>query len=73
MHHYLRLLKPVLDYSEEEKAELTEVMAQAPGVIRIKLVERHIKGGYATTMDFERESLESLIEYVAANGLQSVF
>ena len=48
-------------------------MANAPGVERVKLVERHAKGGYAVTPDVARESLDSLVEYLPANGLQSMF
>jgi len=73
MHLYLRLLKPVLNYTEEEKAAVTRVMGSAPGVERVKLVERHPKGGYAVTVDITRESLDALVEYLPANGLQSVF
>jgi predicted transcriptional regulator len=73
MHLYLRLLKPVLSYTEEEKAGVAAVVSAAPGVERVKLVERHVKGGYAVTVDVARESLDSLIEYLPANGLQSVF
>lgn len=73
MHLYLRLLKPVLSYTEEEKVTLVTIMASAPGVERIKLVERHTKGGYAVTLDVARESLDALAEYLSANGLQSVF
>lgn len=73
MHLYLRLLKPALIYSAEEKVALASVMANAPGVERVKLVERHAKGGYAVNLDVTRESLDALVEYLPANGLQSVF
>jgi hypothetical protein len=69
----LRLLKPELCYSNEEAQDLAKVMSGAPGVERVKLVERHAKGGYAVTLDIDRESLDSLIEYLPANGLQSVW
>jgi len=73
MHLYLRLLKPVLSYTEEEKLALAGVMASAPGVEQVKLVERHAKGGYAVTLDIARESVDALVEYLPANGLQPVF
>jgi hypothetical protein len=73
MHLYLRLLKPELDYTQAEQLEVTQVLSRAPGVAQVKLVERHHKGGYAATLDAERDSFDELIEYLVSNRLQSVF
>jgi len=75
MHLYLRLLKSssAESYSVQEEQSLRKVLAEAPGVERVKLVERHIKGGYAVTLDVVKESLDQLIEYLPAHDLRSVF
>ncbi len=57
MHLYTQIMKRELDYSEGEWSGLCDQLGACPGVMRVKLVERHRKGGYAATMEVDRETL----------------
>lgn len=73
MHLYLRLLSETgVAASPEDARRLWDLLASAPAVNRIKGIELHPKGGYRVQLDVERELLDSLIEFLSANGLMSV-
>lgn len=61
MHLYTRIMKREHDYSEGEWWGLCDFLGTCPVVERVKLIERHVKGGYAATMDVDRERLDDFI------------
>ena len=75
MYFYLRLLKKKEreSYTVEEGRCLCELLRAAPGVNKVKSIERHPKGGYTVILDVSQESLYDLIEYVSTHGYQPVF
>ena len=70
MHMYLRLLRQAGNetYSDAEAREVLECISAAPGVEKVKKVSRHLKGGYAVTVEAAKESADALIEHVSARG-----
>lgn len=67
---YLRLLKSDLPDSEAQRLAIQRIVAGAPGVIELKTIEPHPKGGYAVICDIEPSAMDDVIEYLAAQGVR---
>ena len=74
MHLYLRLMKrsDANTYSESEQETLRSFLLSGPGVLSVKTIERHLKGGYAVALDVEANAPGPLSEYVSSNDLMLV-
>lgn len=74
MHFYLRVMKrhEPDTYSALEQEALRKLLEDAPGVLAVKALERHQRGGYAVTLDVEPGTAERLSEYVSSNDLMLV-
>ena len=59
-------------YSESEQEALRRFLLNGPGVLNVKEIERHPKGGYAVTLDVEVNAPGPLSEYVSSNDLMLV-
>jgi hypothetical protein len=67
---YARLLrrKGVETYADAEVDELRLLLTPALGVIKLRTIEHHPKGGYRVTLDLEWSKLDSFIHAVDAAG-----
>lgn len=74
MHLYLRLMKrsEANTYSESEQADLRSFLLGRPGVLAVKKIERHLKGGYVVVLDVEVHASGPLSDYVSSNDLMLV-
>ena len=74
MHLYLRLMSREKSdsYSSSEQQALKTFLTAAPEVMEVKTIERHIKGGYAVSLEVEPGSFETLSERVSSHGLMLV-
>ena len=63
MHQYVRLMRRpgANTSSDDERSQIIELLKSAPGVERIKIVERHPRGGYSVTFDRSNESVDDFI------------
>ena len=68
MHLFTRILKGEHDYSKDEWWGLCDLLGTCPGVERVKLLERHRKGGYAVTMDVDSDQLDAFIAAFPIHG-----
>jgi hypothetical protein len=59
-------------YSESEQDALRTFLQTGPGVLAVKTIERHLKGGYAVTLDVEAGAHAPLSDYVSSNDLMLV-
>lgn len=71
MHLYLRLMKRDEEnsYSASEQAALRSLLEASAGVHEMKTLERHLKGGYAVTMNVEHERRGDLADHLSSRGL----
>lgn len=67
---YARLLrrKGVETYADADVDELRQLLARDLGVVKLKTIERHPKGGYGVTLDLEWSKFDSFIHAVDAAG-----
>jgi|APAra7269096613_1048513.scaffolds.fasta_scaffold04328_10 hypothetical protein len=74
MHLYLRLMKRSAEntYSESEQADLRSFLSGGPGVLVVKTIERHLRGGYAVALDVEDHAPGPLSDYVSSIDLMLV-
>jgi hypothetical protein len=59
-------------YSDSELDTLRTFLQIGPGVLAVKAIERHPKGGYAVTLDVESGAPGPLSGYVSSNDLMLV-
>ena len=65
-HLYLRLLPDLAqdNGSQTEVDQLLRAMRVAPGVLRVKEIKNHLKGGYSVSLDIETDAIEKILERV---------
>jgi hypothetical protein len=74
MYLYLRLMKRSGpdSYSGAEQEALRVLLQTSPGVQNVKTLERHLKGGYAVTLDVEGERRGDLADHLSSHDLMLV-
>lgn len=70
MHQYVRLMRrqSANTYSDDERCQIIELLKATPGMERIKMVERHPRGGYSVTFYHSNESIDDLILMLEQHG-----
>ena len=73
-HLYLRLLPDVApdNGSKAEADRLLSAMLDAPGVVRVKEIQEHNKGGYSVLLDIETDAIEAILEHCNLLGYRPV-
>lgn len=71
---YLRLMRShgSTQNSQMEQAGLEALLATMPGVSEVALHGRHPKGGYRVACSIDKNSFDSVIATLEANGWMSV-
>ncbi len=59
-------------YSASEQAALRSLLEASAGVNEVKSFERHLKGGYAVTLNVEPERRGELADHLSSHGLMLV-
>lgn len=74
MHTYLRVLRAAgpETYSAEEEQQLRDCLAAAPGVDQVTRIERHVRGGYAVTLERRDESVDDFADWIDSAGYRVV-
>lgn len=69
---YLRLLLDAPEtYSDDEQAALRACLLDTPGILEVKRIEKHPRGGYAVFVVREGELVPAL-DHLAARGYRAV-
>ena len=63
---------PPFQNAEAEHAELRALLASAPGVVTIREVKSHPRGGCVAVMDFAMPQLDAWIAHLEARGWTGV-
>ena len=75
MRQYQRLMRRQVAnaHTESERNELRQLLAAAPGVSDIEVIEKHSKGGYSTRFDLSPDAIDDFIAYLDRHDWISVF
>jgi len=67
----MRMRPPYLAPSEE-RAELESLLASAPGVVAVREITPHPRGGFVAVLDFAWPKLDAWIAHLDAQGWRGV-
>jgi hypothetical protein len=70
MRVYVRVLRAAgpETYSTEEEQQLRDCVTSAPGVEQVARIEKHVKGGYAVTLEQSGETLDDFSAWLTSAG-----
>lgn len=74
MRQYQRLMRRQGDtsHTEGERAQLLQLLMEAPGVEQVEIIGQHRKGGYRVQFDLAAESIDDFFSFLEAHDWMSV-
>ncbi|MGM3274762.1 hypothetical protein [Ralstonia sp. 24A2] len=59
-------------YTDDERSELFQLLASAPGIRNVEIIEKHPKGGYRTCFDLSPDAIDDFVAYLEDHDWMSV-
>ena len=66
MRQYHRLMRrrSTNVYTDHERTELFQLLASAPGIRHVEIIEKHPKAGYRTCFDLSMDVVDDFVAYL---------